>query len=127
MKTNLNHLRKTTLIALCALALSPAALFAGNAPKTAEARGLIKLVDTSGQQLVVTDQKTKADTTFKWNDQTRFIEHRKTVSASALKAGMPVSLSYVANSGTPTLERVRLSPKKEPGHASVSHSSHQKT
>ena len=127
MKTNFNLIRKTTLVALCALALSPAALFAGNAPKTAEKRGLIKLVDNNAQQIVVTDQKTKADGTFKWNDQTKFTEHAKTVSASALKAGLPVHITYAPSSGTPMLERVKLSPDKEQKHSSLSPSSHKKS
>ena len=127
MKTNLSLIRKTALVTLCALALSPAALFAGNAPKSAEERGLIKAVDNNGQQIVVTDQKTKADGTFKWNDQTKFTEHTKTVSASALKAGLPVHITYAPSSGTPMLERVKLSPDKEQKHSSLSPSSHKKS
>ena len=127
MKTNLNLIRKTALIALCALALSPAAMFAGNAPKTTEERGLIKSVDNNGQQIVVTDQKTKADGTFKWNDQTKFIEHGKAVSATALKAGLPVHITYAPSSGTRMLECVKLSPDKGQKHSSLSPSPHKKS
>lgn len=111
MKTNL--IRKTTLVAWCALALSPAALFAGNAPKIVEERGLIKLVDNNAHQIVVTDQNSKADGTFKWNDQTRFSEQAKTVTASALKVGLPVHLTYTPGAGVPLLERVQISVGKQ--------------
>lgn len=122
MKTKLN-IRKTALVALCALALSPAALFAGNASKTAEERGSIKSVDTKTHQVVVTDQKTKAEGTFNWNDQTKFTKHDKTVNASALKEGLRVHLTYASSSGTPMLERVKLSPAKAQTHAALSRSS----
>jgi hypothetical protein len=126
MQTNLHlsHLiRKTAAVALCALALSPAALFAGDAPKSAEAHGLIKSVDNNAHQLVVTDPKTKADGTFKWNDQTKFTEQAKTVSASALKAGLPVHLTYTTSSGASLLERVKISTGKvpQPAGAPASH------
>ena len=127
MKTNLSLIRKTALVALCALALSPAAMFAADAPKSAEERGIIKAVDNNGQQIVVTDQKTKADGTFKWNDQTKFIEHGTPVSATALKAGLPVHITYAPSSGTPMLKRVKLSPDKEQKHSSLSPSSHKKS
>jgi len=126
MKTNLNLIRKTALAAWCALALSPAAMFAADAPKSAEERGLIKAVDNNGQQIVVTDQKTKADGTFKWNDQTKFIEHGKSVSATALQAGLPVHITYAPSSGTPMLKRVKLAPVKAQKHSSVSRSAHPK-
>lgn len=123
MKTNLSLIRKAAFVTLCAVALSPAALFAGNALKTAEEHGLIKSVDSQTHQLVVTDQKTKADGTFQWNDLTKFTEHAKTVSASALKAGLPVRITYAASSGTPMLERVQISAGKEhkPAGAPATH------
>lgn len=127
MKTISTSIRRTTLAALCALALSPAALFAGNAPKSTEGRGVIKSVDNSAHQIVVNDHKTKVDGTFRWNDQTKFIEHGKTVSASALKERMTVRLSYAPSSGTPMLKRVKLSPDKEQKHSSLSRSSHKKS
>lgn len=118
MKTILN-LRKATFIALCALALGPVALFANNT-KTAEERGIIKSVDNKTHQLVVTDQKTKSAVTFQWNDQTKFTEQSKTVSASALKEGMAVHLTYAPGSGTPTLERVTIAAGKAHKHSAAS-------
>ena len=82
---------------------------------------MIKSVDDSGHQIVVTNHKTKADVTYKWNDQTKFMEHGKTVTATALKAGMAAHLTYTANTGTPLLERVKLSPTKEQRHSSLPH------
>lgn len=120
MKTNLNLIHKTTLIALCALALSPAAILAADASKPGQAHGLIKAVDNQGQQLVVTDQKTKAESTFKWNDQTKFTEHGKSVSSKALKPGLLVQLTYAPSAVLPVLERVKLSPPKGQKHSSIS-------
>ena len=125
MKTNIN-IRKTALAALCALALSPAALFAGNASKSAEERGIIKSMDNQAHQIVVTDQQTRADRTFKWNDQTKFTEHGKAVTAADLKAGEHVRLSYVPSAGMPTLQHVALWAQKEQSHASASAPSHRK-
>ena len=125
MKTNL--IRKTTLIALCALTLSPAALFAGKAAKTTEESGIIKSVDTKTHEIVVTDKKTKSEGTFKWNDQTAFTEQGKTVSVNALKAGLPVQIAYTSRSGTPMLERVRISPVKAQKHSSLSRFIHHKS
>lgn len=96
-------------------------MFAADAPKLSEELGVIKSVDNNGHQIVVTDHKTKADATYKWNDQTKFMEHGKTVTANALKAGMTAHLTYTANTGTPLLERVKLSPAKEQRHSSLPH------
>lgn len=120
MKTNLTRVRKTALAAWCAIALSPVALFATNAPKAVREHGRIKAVDNQSQQLVVTDQKTKAEGTFKWNDQTKLIEHGKSVSASALKGGVPIQITFAPSPGIPVLERVTLSPAKRQKHSSLS-------
>ena len=111
-------IRKTSIAALCALALSPAALFAGNTAKTTVDRGVIKSVDMSAHQLVVTGEKGKTDETFQWNDQTKFIEHDKAVTASALQAGMSVHVKFAPGTGTPTMTTVKLSPAKPQQHAS---------
>jgi hypothetical protein len=116
--------RNATLAALCTLVLSPAALFAANAHKTAEERGVIKSVDVTSHQLIVTDQKTKADGTFQWNDHTKFSEQRKNVNSSALKAGMAVHINYTPSSGTPVLQHVMVSPGKKQKHTSASTSVH---
>jgi hypothetical protein len=125
MQTKLD-IRRTALVALCALALSPAALFAENTPKTAEEYGVIKSVDNNSHQIVVTDKKAGTEGTFRWNDQTKFTEQDRTVNATALKEGMPVHLTYVAGAGPALLERVKLEPQKTPTRASVSHSTHKK-
>ena len=127
MKRKLN-IRKTALIALCALAFGPALLFAGNAPKRAKERGIIKSVDNNTHQVIVTDQKTKLDGTFQWNDQTKFTEHGKAMTAADLKAGEHVRLSYTPGSGTPTLQHISLWPEQYQyqKHASASLSSHRK-
>jgi len=112
-------LRKTTFVALCALALSPMAIFAGSTAKTAEEHGIIKSVDIKAHQLVVTDQKTKSTGTFQWNDQTKFTEKSKPVSVSALKEGMAVHLTYAPGSGTPVLGRVSIAAGKEQKHSAT--------
>jgi hypothetical protein len=99
MKTRFN-INNIALIVLCVLALSPAALFAKNTTKTAVEHGIIKSVDNSNQQLVVTDHKTKTDRTFQWNDQTKFTEHGKMTSASDLKAGEHLKITYEPGKGT---------------------------
>jgi hypothetical protein len=111
------NLRKTAMVALCALALAPGALFAGQAAKVSVDHGVIKSVDATAHQLVVTDSKTKIDETFQWNDQTKFTEHDKAVTASALHPGMPVNVKFTPGAGTPTMKSVHLWPAKEQQHA----------
>jgi len=115
---------KTALIVSCTLALSAAALFAGNKAKSAEERGIIKSVDANSHQIVVTDKKSKTERTFQWNEQTKFAEHGKTTSASALKSGMAVNLNYMPSSGTPMLKAVKLSPANTQAHSQTSTSKH---
>jgi hypothetical protein len=111
MKTKIK-IRTAAFVALCALALSPAAAFAKNSTKTATEHGVIKSVDSNAHQIVVMNQKTKANSTFQWNDRTQFTEHHKTVTASALAEGLPVYIKYARGSDTPMLQSVKLSPKK---------------
>jgi hypothetical protein len=133
MKTNLSLIRKVACVTLCTLALSPAAMFAVNAPMTKAPvakveDGIIKSVDSKAHQLVVTDVKTKTDETFLWNDHTKFTESAKDASAAALKSGLPVHLTYTPGSGTPILERVQISPAKVPAAApSAAPATHSKT
>ena len=108
-----HFLGKTALAFACALAFSQAALFAAKAHKTAEERGIIKSVDNAAHQIVVADQKTKAEKTFQWDDSTQFSEHRKKASSSTLETGMAVRISYAPSSGTPVMQRVALSPGKK--------------
>jgi hypothetical protein len=104
-------------VALCAAVLTPAALFAGHA-KTSSDHGVIKSVDANAHQLVVTDKKSKIDQTFQWNDQTRFMEHDKSVTASALMPGMPVHVTFEPGTATPTIKKAELWPAKTQQHAS---------
>ena len=90
---------------------------------------LIEVVrpDTDAHQIVVTDQKTKADEKFQWNNQTKFTEHHKSVNAGSLQAGMRIHLTYEPSSGTPRLKAVKISPAKPEAHSSASNRSVGKT
>lgn len=103
---------KTFTAGLCILALSPALVFAGNKASVTEERGLIKSVDMNAHTLVVTEHQKKSDQTFSWNDQTKFIERDKAVSADALKAGEHVRLNYTAGAKPPVLQSVHIAPAK---------------
>lgn len=110
MKRKLN-LPKTALAALCALALSPALLFAADS-RPHEERGTIKSVDAAAHTIVITGGKDNAEHKFQWNDQTKFSDRGKTVTASDLKAGERIRLTYKSGGDTPTIERARLAPAK---------------
>ena len=110
MKTTSN-LRITTLLALCALALAPAAVFAGNPPPHAE-RGTIKMVDPKAHTLVVSDLRDNSEHKFLWNDQTKFTERGKTAAASDLKAGERVHISYSGSGDPPIMRRVLITPAR---------------
>jgi hypothetical protein len=122
MKLN-THIHKTAVAALCVLVLSPALVFAGDAAKPAEGRGIIKSVDTSAHTLVVTEHKKNTEQTFQWNDQTKFSERDKSASASALKAGERVHLTYTPGGGTPVLQSVHIAPAKTEKTGAGSHTS----
>jgi hypothetical protein len=87
-------------------------VFAGTKPKATEERGVVKSVDTTAHTLVVTEHKKNTDQTFQWNDQTKFMERDKSASASALKAGEHVRLTYTAGNPKPTLQSVHIAPAK---------------
>ena len=111
MKLNTN-LNKMVVAVLCLSSLAPALVFAGSAAKPGEERGVIKSVDMTAHTLVVSEHKKNTDQTFQWNDQTKFMERDKNASASALKAGEHVRLSYTAGSHMPTLQSVHIAPAK---------------
>lgn len=106
------NLHITTVIALCALALSPAALSAADTPKTHDERGTIKSVDADAHTLVVTGRKDESEHKFLWNDQTKFTERSKAVTAAELKTGERVRITYAGSGDLPTMQRVHLAPAK---------------
>ena len=110
------HLHTTVVTALCVLSLSPALVFAGNTTKPMKEGGIIKSVDMKTHTLVVSEHKSHADQTFQWNDQTKFREHRKSASPTALKPGERVHLIYTAGGSTPTLQTVHIAPVKTEKH-----------
>jgi hypothetical protein len=125
MKAKLN-INNAAWIVLCALTLSPTALFAGNTSHTATESGIIKSVDNNAHQIVVIDQKTKAEGTFHWNDHTKFTEHHEAVNTSSLKEGLAVHITYKTESGTALLEHVKLTPPKAQTHTAAVPDSRQK-
>ena len=116
MKLN-NHIHKRATTAICVLSLSPALLFGADAPKPIEERGIIKSVDMSAHTLVVTERKNSSEKKFEWNDQTKFSERNQTTSASALKEGERVHLTYAPGGDTPILQSVHISPARTEKHS----------
>ena len=116
MKLN-THIYQAVVTALCALSLSPALVFAGGTPKPLNESGIIKSVDTKTHMLVVTEHKNHVAQKFQWNDQTKFSERDKSASASALKEGERVRLTYTTGGGTPTLQAVHIAPLKTEKHS----------
>jgi hypothetical protein len=110
MKLNSNL--RLPCIVLGALALSSAALFAADAPKTQDERGTIKSVDATAHTLVVSDLKNKTEHKFVWNDQTKFTERGKTATAADLKIGERVRISYSGSGDLLTMQRVHIAPVK---------------
>ena len=119
--------RNLAFATLCSLALMPASLLAETTGKNVEERGTIKSVDSIAHQLIVINQKSKHAGTFQWNDQTKFAEHDKAVSATALKEGQLVHLTFAPGSGTRTLERVQISTAKEHKPAAAAPTTHRKS
>jgi hypothetical protein len=115
MKIN-NHIHKTVVTTLCFLSLSPALLFAADTPKPGAERGVIKSVDMDAHILVVTERKANSEQKFQWNDQTRFSERDKGVSAGALKEGERVHLTYTPGGDTPMLQTVLIIPARTEKH-----------
>ena len=122
MKLN-SHIHKTAAAALCVLTLSPALVFAAGTTHPSRERGIIKSVDMDAHTLVVTDRKNNSQRTFQWNDQTKFSERDKSASASDLKEGERVHLSYTAGGDTPILQSVHIAPAKTEKHSGKNPSS----
>ena len=105
------NLRMMTFATLCLLALTPTALFAAN-PRSQEERGTIKSVDAAAHTLVVADLKDNKEHKFLWNDQSKFSERGKTVTAADLKAGKRIRVTYKGSGEMPAIEHARLAPAK---------------
>jgi hypothetical protein len=111
------HIHKTAVTALCILSLSPALLFAADTTQPAVAHGIIKSVDITAHTLVVTEHKSNTELTFQWNDQTQFTERGQSATASALKEGERVQLTYAPGGTTPILQSVRIAPARTGKHS----------
>jgi hypothetical protein len=111
---------KASALALCVLCLGLAGARADGSSKLQTERGTIKSVDQERHTLVVTDHKGKAEHTFQWNEQTKFIEGSKALSATDLKAGEHALISYEAGKGVATMKSISLTPAKQ--ERSQSHS-----
>jgi hypothetical protein len=106
MKLN-SHIHKT-IGALCILVLSPALVFAADTTQPSREHGVIKSVDMDAHTLVVAERKDNSEHTFQWNDQTKFSERDKTVTASDLKVGERVYLSYAPGENPPILQSLGI-------------------
>ena len=91
--------------------LGPSTALAGAAPKEVREHGTIKSINMSGHTLVVAEPNNK-EQTFRWNDQTKFQEHSKASTPSALSQGERVHLAYVSNGDMLLLKRVDITPAK---------------
>ena len=89
--------------------LGPSAL--ADAPKEVREHGTIKSIDVGAHTLVVAEPNNK-EQTFQWNDQTKFQEHSKASTPSALSQGERVHLAYVSNGDMLLLKRVDITPAK---------------
>lgn len=110
------HIHKKAVTALCILTLSPALLFAADTAQPAVAHGIIKSVDMTAHTLVVTEHKNNTEQTFQWNDQTLFTERGQSATASALKEGERVQLTYAPGDATPILQSVHIAPARTGRH-----------
>lgn len=99
-------------IVMGALALGSAGVFAADAPKTRDERGMIKSVDATAHTLVISDLKNRSEHKFQWNDQTKFTEHGKTATAAALKGGERVRITCSGTGDLLTMQRVQIAPAK---------------
>lgn len=112
-----SNLLIASAITLSAVALGLATLSATTAPKAHTEHGTIKSLDAADHKLIVSDSKDKAEHKFQWNDQTKFTEHGKDVTATDLKVGDQVRLSYRHGGDMPTLEHVAITPAKAEKHS----------
>jgi hypothetical protein len=109
MKTNSSML-KASALALCVLGLGLAGAMAAGSQKLQTERGTIKSVDQEHHSLVLTDHKAKTGHTFQWNNQTKFTEGSKVLSATDLKAGEHALISYEAGESVATMKSICLTP-----------------
>jgi hypothetical protein len=99
------------------MALSPHPLLAANNAVTGHEHGTVKTVDAKTRSVMVTGPKDRSEKRFLWNDQTKFVEGRKPVTAAELKAGERVRISYTKSGDSPLLQSVHILPEKaKPTH-----------
>jgi Cu/Ag efflux protein CusF len=106
-----SNLHQTLLATCCTLALGLGTIHAGEATKARSEHGTIKSVDAKTHRLVITTGKGNSEYRFHWNDQTKFTSGHNAATASDLKEGRLVELTYVPGGDAPTLQRVRLAAK----------------
>ena len=99
MKT-ISNLIKIGLIGAFALGTTSAALAGTNQRNDQKCtvrlrdRGAIRGIDLKSQTLTLQDQH-QATLGIEWNQQTRFFDHGKTITAADLKSGERVGVTYV--------------------------------
>ena len=104
----ISHIHKTTVAVLCVLVLSSTLVLAADTTQPSRERGIIKSVDANTQTLVVAKRGNNSEQTFQWNDQTKFWERDKTVTASDLKVSEHVFLRYSPDSDPPILQSLGI-------------------
>jgi hypothetical protein len=70
--------------------------------------GKITAIDTAGKSLSVHNKTRNADATFAWTDKTEFISSKQPISASQLKAGDFLVVSFRDVSGIKEAQKVVL-------------------
>lgn len=96
---------------------------AAGSEKLQNEQGTIKSVDQAHHSLVLANHKEKAGHPFQWNEQTKFTEGGKAVSATDLKAGEHALISYESAKGVAMARSISLTPAKAEKQTQ-SHSSH---
>ena len=96
------------LIGLVSLTFSPA--MAADKLATAAERfyGKIVSIDQSAKNLTVHNNRQQLDTTFKWDEQTGVSFNKKPISASELKVGQFLMVSYVMENDVNKAKRISV-------------------
>lgn len=122
MKSNVTLL-KAAVFALCLLGYGLAEAGTAATPKVLAEHGTIKSIDPKHHSLVLWDAKDKSEHKFQWNEQTKFTEGGKAVSATELNAGEHALISYESAKGVAMIKSISLTPAKTEKQPQ-SHSSH---
>src|SRR5262245_48607681 len=104
-------MKKSLLGMVIAALLVVSGLWAADKPASGDRfYGKLTKIDLAGHQLTVHNSRDNIDTTFGWNDQTGFLQNKKSITARDLQVGQSLIVAYVVDNSVNQATKVTVRP-----------------